>query len=128
MKIYVASKTKHADLWRAWRDTGVPIVSTWIDEAGPGASPDVPDLARRCIEEAAGADRVVLYCEPGELHKGTLIEVGAALACGVPVYCVGWCDSMSDTFARHPLWHTVASIEKAFVFAPERPQDAGEGE
>lgn len=113
MRIYIASKTKHAARWVLLRRLGAPIVSTWIDEAGDGASPDIPDLAMRCIREAATADRVVLYCEPGELHKGTLIEVGAALASGVPVYCVGWCDSMSDTFARHPLWHVAESVEAA---------------
>lgn len=105
MKTYIASKTKHAARWRMLRDMGgLNVTSTWIDEAGPGESKDVADLARRCVEEAKAADRLILYCEPGELHKGSLIEVGAALAAGVPVYCVGTCESLSDTFARHPLW------------------------
>ena len=34
MAIYTASKTKHADKWRALRSAGYPIISTWIDEAG----------------------------------------------------------------------------------------------
>lgn len=35
--IYTASKTRHADKWRHLRDEiGLPINSTWIDEAGAG--------------------------------------------------------------------------------------------
>jgi hypothetical protein len=42
--IYIASKTKHAARWLEYRAQGEPIISTWIDEAGEGASADLHDL------------------------------------------------------------------------------------
>jgi hypothetical protein len=87
--IYVASKTKHAARWLALRAQGCPIVSTWIDEAGVGETSDWRDLWDRCLSEATGAAALVMYVEPGEAHKGSLAEVGAALYAGVPVFWVG---------------------------------------
>ncbi|UIK04874.1 hypothetical protein [Neorhizobium galegae] len=87
--IYIASKTKHADRWRRLREAGFPIISTWIDEAGAGESGDLSDLWRRCILEASTASALVLYREPADVLKGGWVELGAALACGVPVFAVG---------------------------------------
>jgi hypothetical protein len=88
--IYIASKTKHAERWRFLRDKiGEPIISTWIDEAGPGESADLHDLWQRCITEASGCRVLVVYREPEDVLKGAWVEVGAALASGVPVYAVG---------------------------------------
>lgn len=108
--IYTASKTTHAWRWRALRDTGVPINSTWIDEAGVGETVDFRDLWARCVGEAAGADALVLYVEPGETLKGALVEVGAALASGVPVYVVG---NPDGSWVIHPLVRRCGSIEEA---------------
>lgn len=87
--IYVASKVRHAATWKALRASGVPIISTWIDEAGEGESEDLADLWQRCIREATTAQVLVVYREPEEILKGGWIEVGAALAAQVPVYAVG---------------------------------------
>ena len=88
--IYIASKVAHADRWRLLRDKiGYPIISTWIDEAGVGESQDLSDLWDRCITEASSAEVLVLNCEPGEMLKGGWVELGAALASGVPVIAVG---------------------------------------
>jgi len=88
--IYIASKTKHADLWRYLRDTiGEPIISTWIDEAGEGQSADLDDLWRRCVAEASSCELLIVYREPGEVLKGAWVEVGAALAVGTPVFAIG---------------------------------------
>jgi hypothetical protein len=90
MGIYIASKTKHADRWKKLRDVfGYPIISTWIDEAGPGESKDLNDLWYRCVREASTAELLIVYREPDEVLKGGWIEVGAALAAGVPVYAIG---------------------------------------
>jgi hypothetical protein len=113
-KIYTASRTKHAARWRELRATGYDIISTWIDEAGPGESADLPDLARRCIREATAADFLILYCEPDDFPlKGALIEVGAALASGVPVLVVGECASLKTALNQHPLWRECASLGAA---------------
>ena len=87
--IYVASKTAHAFMWQHHRAIGVPIISTWIDEAGPGESTDLADLWRRCIAEASSAAALVLYRGGDEVLKGAWAEVGVALASGVPVFAVG---------------------------------------
>lgn len=87
--IYIASKTKHADRWKRLRSKGVPIISTWIDEAGVGETADFHDLWQRCLTESAGCSVLVSYREPGEVLKGGWVEIGAALAKGVPVYAVG---------------------------------------
>lgn len=87
--IYIASKTKHAKRWKELRAAGYPIISTWIDEAGAGESEDLSDLWDRCIAEASGCSLLVLYREPDDVLKGGWVELGAALANGVPVHAVG---------------------------------------
>lgn len=88
--IYVASKVKHAEMWRDLRTfEGMPIISTWIDEAGPGESADLNDLWSRCIREASTAAALIIYRRPDEVLKGAWVELGAALASGVPVFAVG---------------------------------------
>ena len=85
----MASKAMaHAPKWLAARN-GLPIVSTWIEEAEEGMTLDWPDLWDRCLSEAANADVLIVYMEPGEVLKGAWVEVGAALAMGVTVIGVG---------------------------------------
>lgn len=98
--IYTASKVIHAGMWLSYRHRGWPIIATWIDEAGEGESASLEDLWVRCIKEASSAAVVLLYCEPGETLKGALVEVGAALASGVPVLVVG---DVQASWVNHPL-------------------------
>jgi hypothetical protein len=114
-KIYTASKCKHAAKWRDLRASGVNVISTWIDEAEPGQSPDLQSLASRCVSEAARADFVLLYCEPGEVLKGALIEAGAALAAGKCVRCVGTCENLSPVLRYHPGWFEFGSVAEALA-------------
>lgn len=89
-RIYIASKTKHARVWKSLRASGIPIISTWIDEAGPGETEDFGDLWERCINEAKTATALLAYREsPEDILKGAFVEIGAALASGVPVFAVG---------------------------------------
>ena len=113
MKIYIASKTKHAKKWQRLRSGGYNIISTWIDEAGQGESKDVSDLAIRCVDEAKSADRLILYAQNEDILKGALIEVGAALASNVPVYVVGWSPSFETALNKHPLWKECLSFDEA---------------
>lgn len=115
--IYIASKVKHAQKWRHLRATGAPIISSWIDEAGEGQTTSYDELAERCLREVMDSKAVILYCEPGDVLKGVLIEVGAALAANTQVYCVGTCESISRIFARHPLWIFAKSVENAIADA-----------
>jgi len=112
--IYVASKAVHGPRWRDMRAAGVPIVSTWIDEAEVGATSDWADLWERCIREASSARAVLVYVEEGETLKGALVEAGAGLACGVSVHVV--CPLGFDhTFLRHPLVRRHETLRDALV-------------
>lgn len=90
--IYVASRASlpaRGKMWRDFRADGWPIISTWIDEDGQGATADMGELWPRIASEVARSDALILYAEPGDLPlKGALIEVGMALACGIPVYAI----------------------------------------
>ena len=112
MKIYTASKTTHADKWRALRREH-DVTASWIDAATEGQSADCSELAAQCITDIECADFLLLYCEPGELLKGALIEAGIALAFGKEVRCVGKCASLSRVFNQHPLWRQFATVKEA---------------
>lgn len=121
--IYIASKTKHADRWRRLRDdAGLPIISTWIDEAGAGESGDLSDLWRRCILEASTASALVLYREPDDVLKGGWVELGAALACGVPVFAVG---IEEFTIARDKRIRHFATLDAALAATATEGSDRG---
>jgi len=110
--IYVASKTKHAHIWKSFRDKGFPIISTWIDEAGEGETKDLSDLWVRCVQEAADCSLLIAYIEDGEVFKGGYIEIGVALGNGKPVYLIG---NFPGTFMNHPLVSCFDSLDDAFA-------------
>ncbi|HEX2554191.1 MAG TPA: hypothetical protein VHL98_10845 [Microvirga sp.] len=129
--IYIASKTTHAARWRDLRSAGLPIISTWIDEAGKGETACFADLWRRCVSEAASADALIVYREPGEVLKGAFVEVGAALASGKPVYAVG-CDEFS--FVNHRLVRSaptldaaISALDQSRAASETRSADGGRG-
>ncbi len=110
--IYCASMVKHFEKWLALRAQGVPVTSTWIDEAGAGESEDRAALWTRCINESAEAAALILYREAGEPVKGAYCEMGAALACGVPVFFVGPTDGVSSAY-KHPGVTLCSSLQEA---------------
>jgi nucleoside 2-deoxyribosyltransferase len=111
--VYIASKVKHAAMWIKLRKQGYAINSTWIDEVGKAQKKDYAELAVRCLREIQNADVLLLFCKPGELLKGTLIETGAALALGKEVFCVGNCHALSRVFKSHPNWKTFKNLLSA---------------
>lgn len=118
--IYIASKARHGETWRALRSEGVPIVSTWIDESGPAEMADFGARWVRSIAEASSAAALVVYNEPGEEMKRALSEVGAALACGVPVFWVGETadpEGAEYSVVRHPGVTRCASVADAIETA-----------
>lgn len=124
LNIYIASKTKHAPKWRELRDKlkeqygdDVRIISTWIDEAGPGETTDKKDLALRCLQETRLCDVLICYTEEGEYLKGAFIEIGAALAYQNQVIAVGPVLPDTSTFIALDYWLTAPSIEYAIDVA-----------
>jgi len=113
--IYVASKTKHAGKWLAYRDGGYPINSTWIDEAGPGETQDFTDLWTRCCLEVNSAKVLVAYREKGEVLKGAFIEIGVALSKPKMVLLAG--DWEGFSFAAHPVVRNMVTLNEAMAVA-----------
>jgi hypothetical protein len=117
VKISVASRTVYANIWLHLRSNlqsrDIEITSTWIDESGEGQTKSYEELSARCIEEIRRSDLFILYCKPGDLLKGALIEAGAALAFNIPVRCIGSCESLSRVFIKHRRWATFNNFESA---------------
>ena len=84
--IYIASRAtivERSARWRALRDSGVPIASSWIDEAGEGETADFTELWDRIMREIDSSSGLVLYAERDDFPlKGALIEAGIALGMG----------------------------------------------
>lgn len=123
--IYVASRAsvpERAEMWRRLRSEGWPIVSSWIDEDGPGQTDDLGELWSRIASEVTGASGLVLYAEPDDFPlKGALVEVGMALAAGVPVVVVAPSVEIEPrscrpigSWMRHPLVRLAGSAVDAF--------------
>lgn len=121
--IYVASKTIHAQRWRAWRACGAPICSTWIDEAGEGETCSYSDLWLRCIREAAEASVLVAYHATGEVWKGAYVEIGAALGAGKSVIVIG---DPPGTFVSHPLIRQFDNLYRAMGAAQATADNDGQ--
>lgn len=80
----------------------VEFTSSWIDgdlidEADTEA---LSDLWSRCIAEVCSSDAVIAHHEPGDVWKGAFVEIGAALASGIPIHLVG---DPPGSWTRHPL-------------------------
>jgi hypothetical protein len=118
MKICVASKKKHAPLWRTMRDNhGNDIISTWIDNIGR-TTEQFKTLSVDCLNEAIAADVTILYCKSGENIKGAFFEVGAALSAGKKVFAVTEeCSSNRHIFNFHPNWTNFKNLNDALEAA-----------
>lgn len=87
-QIYVASRVVRAPIWRRYRDMGVPIVSSWIDEAGDGETECFSALWDNIRGEIGRSNALVFYAaEPDDFpFKGALIEAGIAMAMHKPIF------------------------------------------
>ena len=115
--IYVASKTKHAAMWRQYKAAGLPIISTWIYEAELGETTSFGDLWCRCINEASDALCLLAYAEDGDVLKGAFVEIGAALASGKNVLVVGLDPALS--VLHHSLVSVHPTLDEAVMKAME---------
>lgn len=83
---------------------GYTVTSRWIDM--PAVAPTDPaaqgDIAEVCLIDVARADALIAYTEPvGSAYftGGRHVEVGIALAWGMPVYVIG---PVENVFHCHP--------------------------
>jgi hypothetical protein len=114
MKVYPASKARHADWWKALQAAGVPLAASWIDSDINRTDDPSDDAWSRhwsaCIQESSSADVVLFYAAEGEQQCGSLVELGAALASGKRVFvvsCYGW------SVAHHPRCRIFPSLAAA---------------
>jgi len=113
-KIYIASKTKHADKWKALRASGVNIISSWIDEAGEGETVSMEILAVVCIYESQDCDAMIVYREDGDYLKGAFIEMGVAITDPMkPVLLVGPVLPAGSVFTHLPNVFAADTIDEA---------------
>ena len=115
-RIYVASKSKHAPMWRQLRADGLNIISTWIDFDGEGVIDDWPSFWAGCTDEAVLADLVLAYHEPGDTWKGALVEIGAALGHATEVIVVG---HPEGSWTEHPDVSLVETMDAALILLGE---------
>lgn len=128
--IYVASRAsvpERGAMWRWFRDQGFPVISSWIDEDGPGQTPNMAALWERIVREVSSASALVLFVGVDDLPlKGAYVEVGIALGSGIPVHVV--CNVPLDaaslrplgSWAAHPLVTFHSEIRKAMDAALTR--------
>jgi hypothetical protein len=107
-RIYAASRASLPErpaMWKELRAQGFNIISSWIDEAEPGATTGLGELWERIAQEIASADGLVLYVEADDFPlKGALIEVGIALGLGKPIHVV-----MPDLEPSAPSYRPIGS-------------------
>jgi nucleoside 2-deoxyribosyltransferase len=118
--VYVASNIRFIDFWQKLRDSGVNISSTWIDHAPDREDKEaISRLWVNCFEEIRHSDMVMVKAEKEDRFKGVLVEIGAALVLGKPVYLIGENNEMGDIY-HHPIFYKVSSPEEAMTHFAER--------
>lgn len=123
IKIYGASCLNHAKLWINEinrRSKYFTLHSSWQNSfwfpAGPEESPDAARIFwYKDIEEIRTCDALICYAEVGDVLRGAICEVGAALALKKPVILVAPPGLFSlSTWQYHPYVSRRANLEDAF--------------
>jgi len=113
--IYVASKAKHGQMWLDLKEKyQLPIKASWLNVYKEGMIEDYAAHWMTCISEVSSSRAVMLYHKQGEVQKGALVEVGAAILAGVPVFVFG--DVIHDelgSWLNHPSVCRCSSVEVA---------------
>lgn len=105
IKVYTASKLKHAAMWQGAYSQFryIHFVARWpfltgmVEDSAENAAKFWEDDFRDVKE----SDIVLLYAQPEDKLRGALIEAGYGLARGKAVWCVG----TSEDFGTWQ-WHT----------------------
>lgn len=123
MKVYVASKADHAPVWREHRPVpaaaGIEIAASWIDWQGEADA----NLWTISVREAVTADALVASLDPGELHKGDLVEIGAHLGAGGTIYILGE-HPKGHSWMNHPRVCLVGTIDDLICALTEQDTHA----
>jgi hypothetical protein len=131
-RIYAVSRASVPErpaMWQKLRAEGANIISSWIDEAAPGASADISELWQRIENEVRSTTRVVMYVEASDFPlKGALVEVGMALGMGKEVWIVAPGVELEPrsmrplgSWVKHPNVHFCGDINDAVRCSNFRP-------
>ena len=124
LKVYPASKLYHADKFKMWNlsQKEVYFCARWLQHSYH-LTPDTEEHAEGFWTEnqvdVATADALLVYAEPADLLFGGLVEVGMALAYGLPVFLVGQHRCFS-TWQYHQLVCHRTSMDDFLSSASER--------
>lgn len=114
MKIYCASKSKHAPLWLKWKTRGVQIMSSWLEKFDQGRLSDQTSHWDNILRDIQNSDALLFYSEPGEIQKGAIAEFGIAFALGKKLFYVGPIED-SLTAVEHEKVVHYPTLEKFFA-------------
>jgi nucleoside 2-deoxyribosyltransferase len=117
IRVYTAGKLTSGFIFRDLHDRWpyVYFHARWLKHNKIG-TPDTRDHATRFWvedeQDVRSADVLLVYADKGEHLRGALVEVGIAIACGVPVVVVGKHEDYG-TWQYHPGVTKVKSLEQA---------------
>ncbi len=118
--IYVASRVSRAPMWKALRESGVPVTATWIDEAGDGETASFAELWMRLHKEIKDSAGLIFYGDVQDAPwKGALVEVGIAIGLGKMIAAIIVGDLEGRTYRpvgswlEHPAVQRCATVETA---------------
>lgn len=89
MKVYCASKSKHAPTWEEWKRAGAQITSSWLEKFDQGRLDDQTGHWDQIVNDISESDALLFYSEEGEIQKGAIAEFGIAFALGKRLFYVG---------------------------------------
>jgi hypothetical protein len=107
-------------MWRKLCDENRDFIfhARWLKHTKIG-TPDTPDYAGdfwlQDQQDVMDSDALILFAVPFDRLRGALVEVGMALAYGVPVVIVGEHDDYG-TWRWHPGVYWVRTIDDAINF------------
>lgn len=113
IKIYVASKLRHAALIKSFSRDGFHLSARWLDTgnlASNAAKPVTHWLAEN-FDDIQACDYVIVYAEAGEHLRTAIGETFYAIAYGKPVFVVGEHDDYT------PWCHYSPQVRRAATFA-----------
>ena len=115
VKIYVASKMKHADAVKAVQlhKVGLTFTNRWhfMETVIPETADHAANFWENDFDDIDAADAVVVYGEPGDHLRGALIEAGYGIARGKPVFLCGETDSFGT-------WQHSPRVENSTIGLP----------
>jgi hypothetical protein len=127
LRYYMASKLRMAPQWivlanRAYKEGGL-MCSRWPYIIGHVPESDSNGFWSNDFSDIDDSDCVIVYAEGDDQLRGALVEVGYALAKGIPVYVIGEHECYG-TWIGHPLVTTIPLKENIDKHRPSYVEDS----